>query len=283
MDRLNTRQDRKSFLRNLICFAGPVEGLFFFLLSFSMIEVAAQDSIVFTADYQEQQKEYAKKSFLKQKSSVRCSGETVFFTGAIDHSSVRKLFELVNMSYPASHSEIAEMLSEIGVSYHTDMPLNLRICDNTASFEDRHYKYHRIVLKEKQAPVQCQPKKLVISSTGGGLTAALRLYYFVWKNSLSVEIPNNGICMSACTHIQNFSESFSAGPDSLFMFHRPHFIGHTIKFRFTRICQTYEQFITDQNLEAFLQLGSLLPNQVKENINQFEDFFVPYHVLKTWN
>ena len=30
LDRLNTRQDRKSFLRNLICFAGTIEGLFFF-------------------------------------------------------------------------------------------------------------------------------------------------------------------------------------------------------------------------------------------------------------
>ena len=30
MDRLNTKEDRKAFLRNLICFAGTIEGLFFF-------------------------------------------------------------------------------------------------------------------------------------------------------------------------------------------------------------------------------------------------------------
>ena len=30
LQRLNTREDRKSFLRNLVCFAGAIEGLFFF-------------------------------------------------------------------------------------------------------------------------------------------------------------------------------------------------------------------------------------------------------------
>ena len=184
------------------------------------------------------------------------------------------------MKYSVAYSEIARILSEIGVNYHTDMPLILK-CDNNNII--KIYDFDFILKKKEQDPVTCQPKKLVISSEGGELKAALKLYYFVRKNLLSVEIPDYGICMSACTHIRNFSESFSAGPNSLFMFHRPHVMGLTIKQRLFKKCQTYGEFIKDQTLEAFWQLENLFPDQVKEGINQFEDFFVPYHILETWN
>ena len=60
-------------------------------------------------------------------------------------------------------------------------------------------------------------------------------------------------------------------------------MGLTIKRRLFKVCQTYKEFIEDQTLGAFWQLGNLFPEQVKEGVDQFEDFFVPYHVLETWN
>lgn len=260
--------------------------IFLLVLSFSMIEAVAQDSsIVFTADYQRSKHNQVAKYLTHQMSVVTCSGETIFFRGEINDLSVRKLFELINMKYSVAHSEISKMLSEIGVSYHTDMPL-ISKCNNedTAIIKKNNYNFfYKKSKKKEKDPVTCQPKKLVVSSEGGELTAALKLYYFVRENSLSVEIPGYGICMSACTHIRNFAESFSVGPNSLFMFHRPHTMGLTIKLRLLEICQTYEQFIEDQALEVFWQLENFFPDQVKEGINQFEDFFVPYHVLETWN
>ena len=254
----------------------------FFIISFQIEAVAQDSSIVFTTDYQRSIRERVERYLIRGTSSVTCDGETIFFKCKINHSSVSKLFKLVNMKYPVAHSEIADILSEIGVIYHTDMP-SIPKCDNGNI--KNHYSYIIKDFKEKkQDPVvTCQPKKLVISSEGGELRAALRLYYFVRKNLLSVEIPDSGIYMSACTHIRDFSESFSAGPNSLFMFHRPHVMGLTITHRIFKVCRTYEEFIKTQTLEAFWQLENFFPEQVKEGINQFEDFFVPYHVLETWN
>lgn len=255
-----------------------------FIIGFQIKAIAQDSSTVFTIDYQKSKSEWTQMYLLRQISSVTCKGETIFFRGKINHSSIRKLFKLVNMKYPVAHSEIASILSEVGVNYHTDMPAIPKY-DDDEIFETNYYYYILKNLKEKKQdpPVTCQPKKLVISSPGGELQAALRLYYFVRKNLLSVEIPDYGICMSACTRIRHFSESFSAGPNSLFMFHRPHVMGLTIKYRIFKVCRTYKQFIENQTLEAFWQLEDLFPEQVKEGIRRFEDFFVPYHVLKTWN
>lgn len=258
-----------------------------FIIGFQIKAIAivtADSSTVFTIDYQESKSEWTQMYLLRQIPSVTCKGETIFFRGKINHSSVRKLFKLVNMEYPVARSEIAGILSEIGVNYQTDMPA-IPKCDSDDIFEKNYYFYILKDLKEKKQdpPVTCQPKKLVISSPGGELQAALRLYYFVRKNLLSVEIPDYGICMSACTRIRHFSESFSAGPNSLFMFHRPHVMGLTITHRIFKVCRTYKQFIENQTLEAFWQLEDLFPEQVIEGINLFEDFFVPYHVLETWS
>ena len=256
--------------------------IFFIFFIGLQIEAVAQDSsIVFTIDYQKSKHEWAVTHLLHQRSSVTCSGETIFFSGEINHFSVSRLFRLVNMKYSVEHNEIARILSEMGVSYHTDMPSNLR-CDNNYIQYNKLHIFKKLKKKE-QEPVTCQPKKIVISSSGGELKAALNLYYFVQKNLLSVEIPNDGICMSACTHIRNFSESFSAGPDSLFMFHGPQVMGLTIRKRLVKICQTYEEFIEDQTLLVFWQLDNFFPEQVKEGVDRFEDFFLPYHVLETWN
>ena len=257
--------------------------IFLVLLSFSMVEAVAQDSsIIFTTDYQRSKREQVKEYLLNQTPSVTCSGETIFFRGEINHSSVSKLFKLINMKYSVAYSEIARILSEIGVNYHTDISLIPKCDDNNNIIEQPvFYFILKKSKKKEQDPVTCQPKKLVISSIGGELKAALKLYYFVRKNLLSVEIPDYGICMSACTHIRNFSESFSAGPNSLFMFHRPQVMGLTIKQKLIFKCQTYEKFIEDQELEAFWQLDNLFLDQVKEGINQWGDFFVPYHILET--
>ena len=255
----------------------------FFIISFQIEAVAQDSSIVFTTDYQISIRKRVDRYPIRETPSVTCDGETIFFKGKINHSSVSKLFKLVNMKYPVAYSEIAGILSEMGVSYHTNMPV-IPKCDNS-NISKNYYSYIIKELKEKkQNPlVTCQPKKLVISSEGGELRAALRLYYFVRKNLLSVEIPDYGVCMSACTHIRDFSEAFSAGPNSVFMFHRPHVMGLTITRRIFKVCRTYEEFINTQTLEAFWQLEDFFPEQVIEGINRFEDFFVPYHVLETWN
>ncbi len=282
-------QVREDKIKMILILLLPVMKRFiflFFIIIFQIKAVAQDSSAVFTIDYQKSKSEWTQKYLLLQIPSVRCEGETIFFTGAIDHSSVRRLFKLVNMKYPVARSEIVNILSEVGVNYHTDMPANPK-CDDDDIFEKNHYFYIlKDLKKKKQDPAlapTCQPKKLVISSPGGELRAALQLYYFIRKHSLSVEIPDYGICMSACTRIRHFSESFSAGPNSLFMFHRPHVMGHTITHRIFRVCLTYKQFIENQILEAFWQLEDLFPEQVIEGINQFEDFYVPYHVLETWN
>lgn len=254
--------------------------LIFFIVCFQ-IEAVAQDlSVVFTAGYQESQHNWIASHLLSQRKSVTCEGETIFFTGGINHSSVRKLFRLVDMKYPVEQSEIADMLYEIGV----DISVIPRCYSRNNYIIKEYLTNHLEIFKTReQDPVRCQPKKMVISSQGGTAHAALRLYYFIRKNSLSVEIPNGGICMSACTHIRNFSESFSAGPDSLFMFHGIHLMGRTLKRELITVCSNSEEdLIKNQIKEAFWQMDTFFSEQVREGVNQFGNFFVRYDMLETW-
>ena len=111
---------------------------FIFIIGLQIESIAQDSSIVFTIDYQKSKHEWAVTHLLHQESSVTCSGETIFFSGKINHSSVSRLFRLVNMKYSVEHNEIAGILSEMGVSYHTDMPSNPR-CDNNYIQNEKFY------------------------------------------------------------------------------------------------------------------------------------------------
>lgn len=64
-------------------------------------------------------------------------------------------------------------------------------------------------------------KKIVISSPGGILTWAYVLASVIYEHKLEVEISENGICLSACTDLALFTDTFKAHPKSVFMFHDP--------------------------------------------------------------
>lgn len=200
-------------------------------------------------------------TFLNTRSTdIVCSGDTIQFKGKINKKNIDELFNLIALKIPSDDDMIRTALVKASLD-----PTKFRNNKSTSCNSKNDTIKKKTKSEDKK---ECLPKKLIISSEGGLLDQALRLYGLVNHLQLEVYVPDGEICMSACTHLGIFAKDFKWSPKSLFMFHGPQTGGNQIVNSIITNCEEYN------NVGIFWQFEHRFPQEIVNGMNIHTNFFV---------
>ncbi len=224
------------------------------------------DEVFNNKSYQASKKLYTVNYLSSRRTAIYCKDNVITFEGKISEENLKQLMSVINFEVESWDILAQKALRKAGQAVTSPLfanqPVNLNILNPKS-------------IKTKEVVGDClSPKKLVISSEGGELTAAIKLYSIVSKLNLEVKIKESGICMSACTHLPLFAKKFNVGKDSLFMFHHPNIPGVGEIKRLNYFKDNPETTASNNRVRAFWGFDLRASNSIKDNIERFGDFFV---------
>lgn len=224
------------------------------------------DEVFNDKSYQASKKLYTVNYLSSRKAKIYCKDNVITFEGKISEKNIKQLINIINFKVDNWDILAQATLKKAEQVVISPLFANQRLNSNIFNLK---------LERTRKVIDNCSsPKQLIISSEGGELTAALKLYSIVSTLNLEVKIKESGICMSACTHLPHFAKRFEIGRDSLFMFHNPNIAGIGEIKVLLPLKNDPERIASNNRVRAFWGLDRSTSNSIKGNVERFGDFFI---------